>query len=127
MNEKKFLQQVYGKLENQLEQEVKLADDSIEISEGDKVIFRVDSKGDMLYSADKQYSNIVNKLHGKIENDVRNIKEFLKVMDIIVNIRRLSCLQVTYFWMTPTILYPRQFAKVLCLRNTETKSDLPEV
>ena len=81
MNEKKFLQQVYTKLENQLEQEVKLADDSIEISEGDKVIFRVDRKGDVLYSADKQYSNIVNKLHGKIENDVRNTKEFLKVMD----------------------------------------------
>ena len=52
MNEKKFLQQMYTKLENQLEQEVKLADDSIEISEGDKVIFRVDSKGDMLYSAE---------------------------------------------------------------------------
>lgn len=81
MNEKKFLQQVYTKLENQLEQEVKLADDSIEISEGDKVIFRVDSKGDMLYSADKQFSNIVNKIYGKIENDVRNTKEFLKVMD----------------------------------------------
>lgn len=81
MNEKKFLQQVYTKLENQLEQEVKLADDSIEILEGDKVIFRVDSKGDMLYSADKQFSNIVNKIYGKIENDVRNTKEFLKVMD----------------------------------------------
>lgn len=81
MNEKKFLQQVYTKLENHLEQEVKLADDSIEISEGDKVIFRVDSKGDMLYSADKQFSNIINKLHGKIENDVRNTKEFLEVMD----------------------------------------------
>ena len=81
LNEKKFLQQVYSKLENQLEQEVKLADDSIEISEGDKVIFRVDSKGDMLYSADKQFSNIVNKIYGKIENVVRNTKEFLKVMD----------------------------------------------
>lgn len=81
MNEKKFLQQMYTKLENQLEQEVKLADDSIEISEGDKVIFRVDSKGDMLYSADKQFSNIVNKIYGKIENVVRNTKEFLKVMD----------------------------------------------
>ena len=81
MNEKKFLQQVYTKLENQLEREVKLADDSIEISEGDKVIFRVDSKGDMLYSADKQFSNIVNKIYGKIENVVRNTKEFLKVMD----------------------------------------------
>ena len=81
MNEKKFLQQVYTKLENQLEREVKLVDDSIEISEGDKVIFRVDSKGDMLYSADKQFSNIVNKIYGKIQNVVRNTKEFLKVMD----------------------------------------------
>ena len=35
MNEKKFLQQMYTKLENQLEQEVKLADDSIEVSEGE--------------------------------------------------------------------------------------------
>ena len=34
MNEKKFLQQMYGKLKNQLEQEVKLADDSIEILDG---------------------------------------------------------------------------------------------
>ena len=81
MNEKKFLQQVYTKLENQLKQEVKLADDSIEILDGDKVIFKIDSKGDIFYAAGKQYSNIVNKLHGKIENDVRNTKEFLKVMD----------------------------------------------
>ena len=29
MNKKKFLQQMYTKLENQLKQEVKLADDSI--------------------------------------------------------------------------------------------------
>ena len=50
MNEKKFLQQMYGKLENQLEQEVKLADDSIEILDGDKAIFKIDSKGDVLYS-----------------------------------------------------------------------------
>ena len=81
MNEKKFLQQVYSKLENQLEQEVKLADDSIEISEGDKVIFRIDSKGDMLYSADKQFSNIVNKIYRQIEFTVLSTKEFLKVMD----------------------------------------------
>ena len=90
MNEKKFLQQMYGKLENQLEQEVKLADDSIEISEGDKVIFRVDSKGDMLYSADKQYSNIVNKLHGKIENDVRNTKEFLNEFYMALSLRSFN-------------------------------------
>ena len=76
MNEKKFLQQMYGKLENQLEQEVKLADDSIEISEGDKVIFRVDSKGDMLYSADKQFSNIVNKIYRQIESIVELINGY---------------------------------------------------
>lgn len=76
MNEKKFLQQVYSKLENQLEQEVKLADDSIEISEGDKVIFRVDSKGDMLYSAEKQFSNIVNKIYRQIESIVELINGY---------------------------------------------------
>ena len=76
MNEKKFLQQVYSKLENQLEREVKLADDSIEISEGDKVIFRVDSKGDMLYSAEKQFSNIVNKIYRQIESIVELINGY---------------------------------------------------
>ena len=73
---------MYTKLENQLKQEVKLADDSIEIlDDDDKAIFKIDSKGGIFYAAGKQYSNIVNKLHGKIENDVRNTKEFLKVMD----------------------------------------------
>ena len=81
MNEKKFLQQVYTKLENQLEQEVKLADDSIEILDGDKVIFRIDSNGGMFYSANKQFSNIINNLHNKIENVISNTKEFLEVMD----------------------------------------------
>ena len=81
MNEKKFLRQMYNQLKASVWQSIKIADDSIEISEGDKAIFKIDSKGDVLYSADKQFSNIVNKLHGKIENDVRNTKEFLKVMD----------------------------------------------
>ena len=53
---KKFLQQVYTKLENQLKQEVKLADDSIEILDGDKVIFKIDSKGDKTSSARWQTS-----------------------------------------------------------------------
>ena len=60
---------------------MKLADGSIEISEGDKVIFRVDSKGGMFCSNDKQFSDIVKKLRCKIEDDVRNTKEFLEVMD----------------------------------------------
>ena len=47
---------MYTKLENQLRQEVKLADDSIEILDGDKVIFKIDSKGGIFYSAGKQFA-----------------------------------------------------------------------
>ena len=43
---------MYNQLKASMEQSIKITDDSIEISEGDKVIFRVDSKGDMLYSAE---------------------------------------------------------------------------
>ena len=81
INKKKFLQQMYTKLENQLKQEVKLADDSIEILDGDKAIFKIDSKGGIFYAAGKQYSNIVNKIHRQIESVVLSTKEFLKVMD----------------------------------------------
>ena len=81
MNEKKFLQQMYNQLKASMEQSIKITDDSIELSDGNKIIFKIDSKGGIFYAADKQYSNIVNKLHGKIENDVRNTKEFLEVMD----------------------------------------------
>ncbi len=81
MNEKKFLQQMYNQLKASMEQSIKITDDSIELSDGNKIIFKIDSKGGIFYAADKQYSNIVNKLHGKIENDVRNTKEFLEVID----------------------------------------------
>ena len=81
MNEKKFLRQMYNQLKASMEQSIKITDDSIELSDGDKVIFKIDSKGGMFYSADKQFSNIVNKLHNKIENVILNTKEFLEVMD----------------------------------------------
>ncbi len=81
MNEKKFLRQMYNQLKASMEQSIKITDDSIELSDGDKVIFKIDSKGGMFYSADKQLSNIVNKLHNKIENVILNTKEFLEVMD----------------------------------------------
>ena len=81
MNEKKFLRQMYNQLKASVWQSIKITDDSIELSEGDKVIFKIDSKGDMLYSADKQFSNIINKLYGKIEKLVRSTKEFLEIMD----------------------------------------------
>ena len=81
MNEKKFLRQMYNQLKASMEQSIKITDDSIELSDGDKVIFKIDSKGGMFYSADKQFSNTVNKLHNKIENVILNTKEFLEVMD----------------------------------------------
>ena len=81
MNEKKFLRQMYNQLKASVEQSIKITDDSIELSEGDKVIFKIDSKGGIFYSADKQFSNIINNLHNKIENVISNTKEFLEVMD----------------------------------------------
>ena len=81
MNEKKFLQQMYNQLKASMEQSIKITDDSIELSDGDKVIFKIDSKGGMFYSADKQFANIINNLHNKIENVISNTKEFLEVMD----------------------------------------------
>ena len=81
MKNKKFLEQVYNKMSTLSEQSIKITDDNIELSDGDKVIFKIDSKGGMFYSADKQFSNIVNKLHNKIENVVLNTKEFLEAMD----------------------------------------------
>ena len=81
MNEKKFLQQMYNQLKASMEQSIKITDDSIELSDGNKIIFKIDSKGGMFYSADKQFSSIVNKIHNKIVNVILNTKEFLEAMD----------------------------------------------
>ena len=72
---------MYNQLKASVWQSIKITDDSIELSDGDKVIFKIDSKGGMFYSADKQFSNIINNLHNKIENVISNTKEFLEVMD----------------------------------------------
>ena len=72
---------MYNQLKASVWQSIKITDDSIELSDGDKVIFKIDSKGGMFYSADKQFSNIINNLHYKIENVISNTKEFLEVMD----------------------------------------------
>ena len=70
MNEKKFLQQVYGKLENQLEQEVKLADDSIEISEGDTIsITTSDGTALETVTADKDAKGVVFSSDALVQNE----------------------------------------------------------
>ena len=81
MNNQKFLQQVCRKLYEQLENEIKLADDCIEVFEGDKIIFKVDKNGGMFYSADKQFSNTVDAIHSKIEHIVCVTKEYMNAMD----------------------------------------------
>ena len=56
MKNKKFLEQVYNKIGALSEQSIKITDGSIEILDGDKVIFKIDSKGGIFYSAGKQFA-----------------------------------------------------------------------
>ena len=81
MKNKKFLEQVYNKMSTLSEQNVNFSKDYIEVLKGENVVFKIDAKGDVFCSDDKQFSDIVKKLRCKIENDVRNTKEFLEVMD----------------------------------------------
>ena len=81
MKNKKFLEQVYNKMSTLSEQNVNFSKDYIEVLKGENVVFKIDAKGDVFCSDDKQFSDIVKKLRCKIEDDVRNTKEFLEVMD----------------------------------------------
>ena len=81
MEAKKFLQQVYNKINKQENPAVILNDDCIEIAESDKVIFKIDGKGSMFYSADKRLSNVVDKLCEEIQTIVRSVDEYLNAME----------------------------------------------
>ena len=82
METKKFLQQVYNRINKQENLLVKLNDDCIEIFEEDKVVFKIDGKGGMFYAADKRLSNIVDKLHEEIQPIVCSVDEYLRAMEI---------------------------------------------
>ena len=81
MEAKKFLQQVYNKINRQENPTVILNDDCIEIFESDNVIIRIDGKGSMFYSADKRVSNIVDKLCEEIQPIVCSVDEYLSAME----------------------------------------------
>lgn len=81
MDTKKFLQQVHKKLMQSGITETKIKDDCIEIYDEDNVIFKIDGKGGMFYSADKQFRDIVDKLHDKIHPIVCEVEEYLKAME----------------------------------------------
>ena len=77
----KFLSQVHRKLKEQGISNSKLREDCIEVFEGENVIFKIDAKGGMFYSSDKQFRNIVDKLHDKIQPIVCEVDEYLRAMD----------------------------------------------
>ena len=81
MYTEKFLQQVHRKLIEAGITNAKLRDTCIEIYEGENEIFKIDRKGEMFYSANNQYREIVDKLHDKIQPIVCDVDEYLKAME----------------------------------------------
>lgn len=81
MNEKKFLEQVYSKIKKRENLNIELKDNCIEIDDDKKVVFKIEPKGGMFYSADNQFREIVDKLHDEIQPIVCSVAEYLKAMD----------------------------------------------
>ena len=77
----KFLRQVHRKLIQTGITNAELRDTCIEIYEGENEIFKIDRKGGMFYSADKQFRERVDKLHEKIQPIVCEVDEYLKAME----------------------------------------------
>ena len=77
----KFLQQVHRKMSEQGITNSKLRETRISIYEGKTEIFKIDSKGSMFYTADKQFANVVDKLHEKIQPIVCDVDEYLRAME----------------------------------------------
>ena len=91
----KFLLQVHCKLKEQGISNSKLREDCIEVFEGENVIFKIDAKGGMFYSSDKQFRNIVDKLHDKIQPIVCEVDEYLTISNISVIIISFKFIIVT--------------------------------
>ncbi len=81
MYTEKFLQQVHRKLIEAGITNAKLRDTCIEIFEGENEIFKIDRNGGMFYSASKQFKEVVDKLHDKIQPIVCEVDEYLKAME----------------------------------------------
>ena len=67
MYAEKFLQQVYRKICEKGISNAKLRETCIDIYESETEIFKIDIKGSMFYSSDKQFRNLVDKLHETIQ------------------------------------------------------------
>ncbi len=77
MNKKKFLEQVHSKIKKRENMNIELRDTCIEIDAGKSVVFKINSKGGMFYSADNQYREIVDKLCDEIQPIVCSVDEYL--------------------------------------------------
>lgn len=90
MNEKKFLEQVYSKIKKRENLNIELKENCIEIDDGKKVIFKIDPKVGMFYSADKSLSNAVDKLYNEIQPIVCSVEEYLNAMDSAQDLKALN-------------------------------------
>jgi hypothetical protein len=88
--DKKFLQQVYGKIEKPSNLEMKLRDDCIEFIKDEDVISKVDDKGGLFYYADIRESNLIDILYDKVNPVVREVKEYLSVMNNAPELKALD-------------------------------------
>ena len=90
MNEKKFLEQVYSKIKKRENLNIELKENCVEIDDGVKVIFKIDPKVGLFYSADKSLSNAVDKLYNEIQPIVCNVEEYLNAMDSAQDLKALN-------------------------------------
>ena len=81
MYTEKFLQQVQRKINERGITNSKLRDTCIDIYEGETEIFKIDGKGSMFYSSDKQFRNVVDELHEIIQPIVCEVDEYLRAME----------------------------------------------
>lgn len=81
MYTEKFLQQVHRKINEQGITNSIQSETCIDIYEGEKEIFKIDSKGGMFYSSDNRFRNTVDKLHAIIQPIVCEVDEYLRAME----------------------------------------------
>lgn len=90
MDERKFLQQVYSKIRKREDLNIKLRDTCIEIDDGENLIFKIDSKGGMFYSAERKVGGMVDKLHDEIQPIVCSVDEYLKAMESATELKAVD-------------------------------------
>lgn len=87
MDTKKFIREAYRQIVEEGISNVKLNNERIEIYEDDAAIFRVEKDGGLFYSSDKRLSSVIDELHEKIEPIVKDVKEYVGLLDSATEIK----------------------------------------